>query len=87
MLERNTDLQSAVNIVTDMLAQRVQDYVNFKAQMPSFGAEVDQELATYFKALEHYVQGTVVWYYDSPRISNLVNWDVSLLFLINTFAS
>ena len=46
MLERNTDLQSAVNIVTDMLAQRVQDYVNFKAQMPSFGAEVDQELAT-----------------------------------------
>ncbi|KAK7688105.1 hypothetical protein QCA50_008475 [Cerrena zonata] len=67
MLEQNVDLQSAVDIVTKMLATRVDDYVTLKAQMPSFGSEVDVELATYFKALEHYVQGTVVWYYESPR--------------------
>lgn len=72
MLEQNVDLQSAVDIVTKMLATRVDDYVTLKAQMPSFGPEVDVELATYFKALEHYVQGTVVWYYESPSMSQSI---------------
>ncbi|KAI0363928.1 terpenoid synthase [Pilatotrama ljubarskyi] len=67
MIERDTDLQSAVDILTDMLAQRVADYVRYKAQLPSFGPEVDAELARYNKAIEQYTQGTVVWYYYSPR--------------------
>ncbi|EMD32753.1 hypothetical protein CERSUDRAFT_126560 [Gelatoporia subvermispora B] len=67
MLERDCDLQTAVEILTDMLAQRVADYADLKKQLPSFGPEVDLELARYFKALEQYVQGTVVWYYYSPR--------------------
>lgn len=86
MLERNVDLQSALDIVTKMLATRVDDYAKFKAQLPSFGAEVDQELATYFKALEHYVQGTVVWYYESPSMLFLVQRGrqsfLSLLFFL-----
>ncbi|KAI0655721.1 terpenoid synthase [Cubamyces menziesii] len=67
MIERDTDLQSAVDILTDMLATRVADYVRYKAQLPSFGPEVDAELARYHKAIEQYTQGTVVWYYHSPR--------------------
>lgn len=61
MIEHDTDLQSAVDILTDMLAQRVADYVRYKAQLPSFGPEVDAELARYHKAIEQYTQGTVVW--------------------------
>ncbi|KAH9886928.1 terpenoid synthase [Cubamyces lactineus] len=67
MIEDDTDLQSAVDILTDMLAQRVADYVRYKSQLPSFGPEVDAELARYHKAIEQYTQGTVVWYYRSPR--------------------
>ncbi|TCD60657.1 terpene cyclase [Steccherinum ochraceum] len=67
MLQHNTDLQGAVDIVTKMLAQRVADYANLKKQLPSFGPEIDGELARYLTALEQYTQGTVVWYYDSPR--------------------
>ncbi|KAI9061898.1 terpenoid synthase [Trametes sanguinea] len=67
MLERDTDLQSAVDILTDMLVQRVADYVRYKSQLPSFGPEVDSELARYNKALEHFTQATIVWYYKSPR--------------------
>ncbi|CDO69934.1 hypothetical protein BN946_scf184836.g8 [Trametes cinnabarina] len=67
MIERDTDLQNAVDILTDMLAQRVVDYMRYKSQLPSFGAEVDSELARYTKALEQYTQGTIVWYYQSPR--------------------
>lgn len=67
MLQHKTDLQSAVDIVTKMLAQRVAEYADLKRRLPSFGPEIDGELARYLTALEHYTQGTVVWYYDSPR--------------------
>ncbi|KAH8102071.1 terpenoid synthase [Cristinia sonorae] len=67
MLENNTDLQGAVDIVTNMLAQRVADYANLKKKLPSFGPDIDAELDKYLTALEYYTQGTVVWYYDSPR--------------------
>ena len=73
MLEHDVDVQSAINIVTDMLADRVDDYANYKKQLPSFGAELDLELARYFKALEQYVQGTVIWYYESPRACSSVS--------------
>lgn len=66
MLERDCDLQAAVDILTGMLAQRVMDYAELKKQLPSFGSSIDSELARYLKALEQYVQGTVVWYYMSP---------------------
>ena len=69
MIERDCDLQAAVDALTDMLAQRVADYARYKAQLPSFGAEVDAELARYNKAIEQFTQGTVVWYYYSPRKS------------------
>ena len=69
MIERDCDLQTAVDVLSEMLAQRVADYARFKAQLPSFGAEVDAELARYNKAIEQYTQGTVVWYYYSPRKS------------------
>lgn len=60
MVERNVELQEAVDILTEMLAERVTDYLKLKASLPSFGAEVDAMLAKYHKGLEHFVQGTVV---------------------------
>ena len=67
MIERDCDLQTAIDILTGMLTQRVADYVHFKSQLPSFGVEVDAELARYNKAIEHFTQGTNVWYYNSSR--------------------
>ncbi|OBZ74511.1 Alpha-muurolene synthase [Grifola frondosa] len=67
MLERGVDLQSALDILTDMLAERVADYAELKNDLPLFGPEIDSELSRYYTALEQYVQGTVVWYYFSPR--------------------
>ncbi|KAG1898866.1 terpenoid synthase [Suillus fuscotomentosus] len=67
MHERDVGLQEAINILTEMLNQRVDDYVNLKSQLPSFGADVDAELEIYLHALENFTQGTVMWYYLSPR--------------------
>jgi hypothetical protein len=66
MHERDVGLQEAINILTEMLNQRVNDYIKFKSQLPSFGTDVDAELQRYLHALENFVQGTVLWYYLSP---------------------
>ncbi|KAI5990816.1 terpenoid synthase [Pisolithus marmoratus] len=66
MNERKVGLQEGIDILTEMLAQRVNDYVELKSKLPSFGADVDKELACYLHALENFVQGTVLWYYLSP---------------------
>ncbi|KAI0703109.1 terpenoid synthase [Earliella scabrosa] len=67
MIERDCDLQTAIDVLVDMQRQRVADYLRYKSQLPSFGPEVDAELARYNTAMEQYTQGTVVWYYHSPR--------------------
>jgi hypothetical protein len=67
MVERQVELQEAIDIVVDMLDSRVKEYTELKTKLPSFGQKVDLELTKYHTALEHYVQGTVVWYYLSPR--------------------
>ncbi|KAJ8091259.1 hypothetical protein PM082_024528 [Marasmius tenuissimus] len=60
-------LQDAVDLLTRMIRDRVQDYVDLKRRLPSFGPKVDAALRTYHTALEHFVQGCIVWYYSSPR--------------------
>lgn len=68
MAQNNMGLQEAVDTLTEMLGQRVADYTALKKSLPSFGPKVDPVLAKYHKALEHFVQGTIVWYYLSPSI-------------------
>ena len=72
MAERHLNLQGAVDLLTDMIAQRVQDYVGLKEKLPSFGPDVDQNLDVYLKALENFVQATIVWYYLSPSWSSSI---------------
>ncbi|KAH8918639.1 terpenoid synthase, partial [Atractiella rhizophila] len=66
MVQHDVDLQTAVDMLTDMVAQRVKEYELLKTQLPSWGPKVDAEVAKYNKAVEHLVQGCVVWYYHSP---------------------
>lgn len=67
MVERNIELQDAINVLTDMVDTRVTEYLTFKSSLPSFGKTVDLQLSRYHAALENFVQGTVTWYYMSPR--------------------
>jgi hypothetical protein len=66
MFEHGIDLQSAVDLAVEMVAQRVKDYKDLKANLPSFGSDIDIQLATYLKGLEHFTQGTILWYYSVP---------------------
>lgn len=71
MAQYDLGLQDAVDRLVGMISTRVRDYITLKEQLPLFGAEVDTMLRKYHAALEHYVQGTIVWYYSSPSMSPL----------------
>lgn len=71
MVEHNLGLQAGLDYVTQMLADRVADYHVLKSRLPSFGPVVDQELSRYLLALEHFVQGTVEWYYSPSRCRSI----------------
>lgn len=66
MVENDVDLQTAIDILTEMIENRVSDYVSLKKRLPSFGSEIDKAVAVYHRALENFVQGTIVWYYVCP---------------------
>ncbi|KAG7087710.1 hypothetical protein E1B28_013657 [Marasmius oreades] len=63
----NCTLQQAVDKVVGLTDRRAKEYMDMKAKLPSFGAEVDREVSQYFKAFENYVQGTIMWCYLCPR--------------------
>jgi hypothetical protein len=66
MREEGLSLQLAVNKLTAMITQRMHDYVNLKANLPSFGKAIDGEVTRYLTELEHEAYGSIRWYYESP---------------------
>jgi hypothetical protein len=66
MREEGLSLQLAVNKLTAMITQRMHDYVNLKANLPSFGKVVDDQVTRYLAELEHEAYGSIRWYYESP---------------------
>ena len=66
MVNRQLELQTAVNTLVSMYDNRVKDYMRLKSEIPSFGSTIDSQLEIYFKKLECFFQGAIKWYYSSP---------------------
>lgn len=67
MNELGLDVQGAVDYVGDMIRQRIDQYVMEKHCVPSWGEEVDAQVAKYVEGLEDWVIGVLHWSFDSER--------------------
>ncbi|KDR79649.1 hypothetical protein GALMADRAFT_137443 [Galerina marginata CBS 339.88] len=67
MVEQKVELQEAIEVLIDMLERRIDDYTKLKARLPSFGSLVDDELARYNIAIEHFIKGSAAYYYSTTR--------------------
>ncbi|KAG8917205.1 hypothetical protein FRC03_004894 [Tulasnella sp. 419] len=67
MREKGLDLQGAVDWLGDLIKRRIDQYVSEKAQLPSWGPEVDAGVAKYVAGLERWVIGVLHWSFDSER--------------------
>ncbi|ELU36276.1 hypothetical protein AG1IA_09696 [Rhizoctonia solani AG-1 IA] len=67
MEHKRLDLNGAIEFVNKLTRQRLDDYVAAKAQLPSFGPGLDEQVAQYLKGIEYCVQGFIEWTFLTPR--------------------
>jgi hypothetical protein len=64
MVQHKLGLQAGIDYVTQMVADRMEEYKQLKASLPSFSPSIDKELGRYITGVEDFLQGTVEWYYS-----------------------
>ncbi|KAG8684498.1 hypothetical protein FRC08_013661 [Ceratobasidium sp. 394] len=67
MWNEGLDLEGAIDYVDKLLRKRLQEYVDAKAQLRSFGPEVNTQVAQYVQGVEYGVQGSISWTFMTPR--------------------
>lgn len=67
MWDKQLNLESAMDYVDQLVRKRLQEYVQAKAQLRSFGPELDDKVARYIQGLEYAVQGSISWTFMTPR--------------------
>jgi hypothetical protein len=67
MWDKQLDLEGAMDFVDQLTRKRVQEYVDAKAQLRSFGPELDAKVALYVLGIEYWVQGAIDWTFMTPR--------------------
>jgi translation initiation factor 2 alpha subunit (eIF-2alpha) len=56
--------QEAFNTVGNLLEARYQDWQNAIKQLPSWGPEIDANVARYIQGIQNVVQANITWRYD-----------------------
>ncbi|KAH7334147.1 isoprenoid synthase domain-containing protein [Rhizoctonia solani] len=60
-------LDDAIEFVNKLTRKRLDEYVETKAKLPSFGPGVDEQVAQYILGIEYCVQGFIDWTFMTPR--------------------
>ena len=67
MQQEGLDLQSAVNFVGDLCQQSIDRFVAERANMPSWGPEIDRQVNIYVDGLADWIVGSLHWSFESER--------------------
>ncbi|KAG1869199.1 isoprenoid synthase domain-containing protein [Suillus tomentosus] len=67
MHEQGLDLQGAVDYSGQLCKSAIQRFEDNRAILPSWGEEVDRQVAIYIQGLQDLVVGTLHWSFSSAR--------------------
>ncbi|KAG9084911.1 hypothetical protein FS749_004836 [Ceratobasidium sp. UAMH 11750] len=67
MWNHQLDLEGAIDYVDKLTRKRLQEYVDAKAQVRSFGPNIDPQVALYIQGFEYSFQGFIEWQFMTPR--------------------
>ncbi|KAI0370356.1 terpenoid synthase [Pilatotrama ljubarskyi] len=67
MRQKNIDLQAASDLVGAHFATLMNRFVETKRLLPTFGAGLDDAVARYVEAMEHWIIGNLEWSFESQR--------------------
>jgi hypothetical protein len=67
MREQGLDLQGAVDYVGALCKGTIQRFEDNRAMLPSWGDELDKQVAIYVEGLQNWIVGSLHWSFDSER--------------------
>ena len=67
MQQEGLDLQSAVDFVGDLCEQSINRFVAERANLPSWGLEIDRQVNIYVDGLRDWIVGSLHWSFESER--------------------
>ena len=67
MREQGLDLQGAVDYVGTLCKGTIQRFEDNRAMLPSWGRELDKQVAIYVEGLQNWIVGSLHWSFDSER--------------------
>lgn len=67
MVERGFGLQEAIDFAGEYFENKVNEFLRWKAKMPSWGPEIDDAVSRYTYGLECWVGGYLEWSLSSRR--------------------
>lgn len=67
MQQYDLDLQSAFDHVGEMCIQEINTFVETRQQLPSWGPEIDVQVAAYVDGIQDWIIGNLHWSFESER--------------------
>ena len=67
MNQEGLDLQSAVDFVGELCQQSIDRFIADRANLPSWGPEIDRQVAIYADGLADWIVGSLHWSFESER--------------------
>jgi hypothetical protein len=67
MNQEGIDLQTAVDFVGNMCKQSIDRFNEERSRLPSWGPEIDREVAIYVDGLANWIVGSLHWSFESER--------------------
>ncbi|EGO03766.1 hypothetical protein SERLA73DRAFT_175395 [Serpula lacrymans var. lacrymans S7.3] len=83
MNEQGLDLQSSVDFVGDLCKQSIDRFNDDRDNLPSWGPEIDREVAIYVDGLANWIVGSLHWSFESERYFGKSGLDVKKNRIIN----
>ncbi|MBW4555015.1 MAG: terpene synthase [Trichormus sp. ATA11-4-KO1] len=77
--QQKLTLEKAINCAAQMHDEEIQAMINLEASTPSFGEQIDTELAKYVSGLHAWIGGHLNWYSLSGRYKTLEKPDLVVL--------
>ncbi|MCI0654391.1 MAG: hypothetical protein L0Y39_07925 [Methylococcaceae bacterium] len=69
--ESGLGLQESVNHAKRLIENRIRRFQLFENQLPSFGGQIDREVARFVAVLRSWMRGNLDWSYESGRYNTL----------------
>jgi 5-epi-alpha-selinene synthase len=70
-IHKQISIEEATNQVTEIHNQAVHSLLSLESFLPSFGEELDVDLAKYISGMHSWIRGNLDWYSHSSRYHNL----------------